>query len=215
VTVDEVLEAADKYLKKSEDWDIETVMPEEPENVVCAGKLHCQPVGLPLFCFGYKMRPLCGTERLKAEIMTEIIADILTDSASDFYKRMSDKNLLNSSFDCEVFTGDGYFALIFSGESSDPGKLFEELNRTIEDIKKSGLDRKYFDILRKDNYGSAIRRFNNVHSVAEMLLNDYFSGNEVFDGLDVLRNLTYEETQEFFEKNIITANSAVSVVKTS
>lgn len=214
VKVEDVIETSDKYLKKSENWEIETVIPDEPETIVCRTKQHHQPVGLPLFCFGYKMQPFSGQERLRADIMTEIIADILTDSASDFYKRMSDKNLLNSSFDCEVFSGDGYFSLIFSGESSDPHALFEELNKTINDKKKSGLDRKYFDILRKDNYGSMIRRFNNVHAVAEMMLNDYFAEIGVFDNLEVLRNLTYEETQEFFENNINTENAAVSVVST-
>ncbi|GHU52752.1 peptidase M16 [Clostridia bacterium] len=212
VNADEILEVADKSLKQNLDLEIENVFPDETLEIVKKSKEHIQAVGLPMFSFGYKMQPLSGIENLKAETITNIIADILTDSASPFYKTMSDKGLINSSFDCEVFNGDGFFSLIFSGESIDPYALYAELNKTIENAKINGLDKEHFENLRRENYGSSIKQFNNVNAVAEMLLNDYFAEVSCFDYLEILRTLKFEEVQEFLTNNIIPERSAVSIV---
>ncbi|MDR0918787.1 MAG: insulinase family protein [Oscillospiraceae bacterium] len=212
VKVADILEIADSCLKDSPDLEIETVFPKEDLNIVRKTTEHIQPVGLPIFNFGYKMQPYDGIDKLKAETITNIIADILTDTASPFYKTMSDRGLINSSFDCEVFTVDDVFTLIFAGESNDPYTLYKELNKVIDEAKVKGLDKVHFENLRRENYGSHIKQFNNVNSVAEMLLADYFADVNSFDVLNILRELKFEEVQDFLVNNIDTARSAVSIV---
>jgi predicted Zn-dependent peptidase len=212
VKVEDILRISDECLKENTPIEIENIFPEEPLTVVKKSKEHIQAVGVPMFSVGYKMQPYTGKENLKAETITNIIADILTDTASPFYKEMSDKGLINSSFDCEVFNGDGFFSLIFSGESNDPYTLQKELNNVFENAKIKGLDRQHFENLRRENYGGVIKHFNNVNAVAEMLLTDYFADVNSFDILDILRSLKFEEVQEFLVKNINTENSAISIV---
>jgi predicted Zn-dependent peptidase len=212
VKVQDILRISDECLKENTPIEIESIFPEEPLKVVKKSNEHIQAVGVPMFSVGYKMQPYTGKENLKSEIITTIIADILTDTASPFYKKMSDRGLINSSFDCEVFNGDGFFSLIFSGESNDPYTLQKELNDLFESAKIQGLDREHFENLRRDNYGGVIKHFNNVSAVAEMLLTDYFAGVNSFDALDILRSLKFEEVQEFLVKNINTENSAISIV---
>jgi predicted Zn-dependent peptidase len=213
ITVEDVLEIADKCLKPCEDLEIETVFPEEPPTVNKKSMVHIQPVGLPLFQIGYKIKPFSTPyEVLKAEIISNIIINILTDTASSFYKNMSDRNLLNSSFECEIFSGDSFFCIICSGESADPYMLYDELNKTIENAQIQGLDKKHFEALRKSEYGAAVKAFNNVNNIAEALLNNALTGYKTFDCLQILRDLTYDEVSNFFKTNVNTQNSAISIV---
>ena len=49
----------------------------------------------------------------------EIIISVLSSSASSkLYKLLDDKKLINQSFDNEYFYGQGYNAVIFSGEAA-------------------------------------------------------------------------------------------------
>jgi predicted Zn-dependent peptidase len=126
---------------------------------------------------------------------------------------MSEKGLINSSFESEVFAGDGFFTLMFSGESQNPEELYKNLNATIAKAQQDGINEELFESLRKEQYGSIIRSFNNVNSVAETLINDYFANVGSFDSLSILRSLTYDETLRFFKENINVDNSAISVVR--
>ena len=116
IKADEVLEICDKCLKPCEDKGLETVFPDEPESVVKSEITEKQPVGASIFNIGYKCKPESGKERLEKVMAASVAADILSDPSTEMYQKLLKEGIINSSFGTEVFTGDGYFTVIFSGE---------------------------------------------------------------------------------------------------
>lgn len=213
IKADEVLEVCDKYLKPCEDKGLETVFPDEPDSIVKSEITESQPVGKPLFNIGYKCSPKNGYERLKAEIESEIAASLLTDSSSNFYQRLISEGLINSNFDFECFCGDGYFSLIFGGESDQPFKVRDEILKEFERIKSEGIDENKFNQIKKSSYGKLVRQFNNVEEVANIMINAHMDGVSPYDEIEILSGIKITDVLEFIKTEILPEKMAVSIIK--
>lgn len=213
ITADEVLAICDECLKPCEDKGLETVFPEEPSGIVQPELREVQPVGTPIFNIGYKCAPCTGQERLKKSMAASVAAGILSDASSDMYQKLLNEGLINSSFGTEVFCGDGYFSLIFSGESDAPEKVRDAISREIKKAAAEGLSEKDFQRIKKSTYGLLIRELNNVEAVANLMLNAYMDGVAPFDTINQLSRLTSEDCLDFIRNELSDDKLVMSVVE--
>lgn len=213
ISADEVLAICDECLKPCEDRGLETVFPDEPDDIVKAEIRETQPVGTPLFSFGCKLAPCRGRARLEKSIKSMLAADMFADPSSELYQRLLRQQLINSSFGTEVFTGDDYFALIFSGESSSPEKVREAILGEIERVKTDGLCEEDFQRIKKAYYGMLIRELNNVEAVANLMINSHMDGVGPFDTIDVLSKMTSAEVLDFIKNEMTDDRFVLSVVE--
>ena len=126
---------------------------------------------------------------------------------------MYDNGLINTTFGTEVFSGDGYFCSIFSGESRNPHDVMNEIIKEIENAKINGLDRERFEIIKKAYYGSKIRECNNVESVATSMINSYMAGVTPFDEVETIAATTFEDVQKRLNKQFNTENVTISIIE--
>ncbi len=213
VKVDEVLEIADRRLAECKDIRLETSFPNEPDTVVKKEMTDKMSVGLPIFNIGYKSSPCSGYARLRAELEAYIATSIMADPSSSLYKSLMDDGLINTSFSTEVFTGDGYFTVIFGGESKNPREVYKRINNEIERIRTDGLDQRLYQNIKKCTYGSSIRELNNTEAVASLMINSYFSDVSPFDTLKVLSEMTYEDVMKCVCDRILPDKSAISIIE--
>lgn len=214
VNVDEVLEVADKELVTCEDVHLETTFPDEPAEICNNFSEQNLPVGLPLFNIGYKAKPCKGKELVKAEMVASMALSLIAGPTSSLYKDLTEEGLINSSFSTEVFTGDGYFANIFGGESPEPEKVFDRLKAEIERVKKDGFDKEQFNIIKNSKYGQLVRSFNNVEACASLMLNTHFVGSDAFEAVEVLAALTTEEIEASLDLMLDASKAAISIIRT-
>lgn len=213
INAEEVLAICDECLKPCEDKGLETVFPDEPDSVVTPEIYENQPVGATLFSIGYKCASCSGMERLKKTMAASIAASMLTDASTDMYKKLLDEEIINSSFASEVFYGDGYFTVIFSGESDKPEIVRKSLADEIGRIIADGLDEKDFARIKKSTYGSLIRELNNVEAVANLLINAHMDGVSPYDTINVLSELTSGDVYEFIKNELCEDKTVLSVIK--
>jgi len=213
IKADEVLEICNKCLKPCEDKGLETVFPDEPAEIVKNMITQNQPVGNPLFNIGYKCTPKKEYDRLKARICAEIAGALLTDNSCEFYQRLIAGGLVNSGFDYECFCGDGYFSLIFSGESSDPVKVKDEILKEFERMKSDGIDNEKFNGIKKLHYGRLIREFNNVEEVANIMINSHMDGISPYDEERTLSAVSANDVLEFIKSELFPEKLAISVIR--
>lgn len=213
VKTDEVLEVADRLLKPCENQELETVFEEEPYEVVKHDVTEHLPVGSPIFNIGIKCRPENGNARIKAEMECMIALNVLADPSTPLYKKMMDDGLINSTFCVEAFTGDGFFSLIFSGESESPERVREYIVNEIESAKINGLDKKMFNTIKKSTYGMMVRISNNPEAVASNLISAYMSGVEPYQSIKILSEMTYDDVQRCLIERFDTNNMTMSVIK--
>ncbi|MBR4627153.1 MAG: insulinase family protein [Ruminococcus sp.] len=213
ISADEVLAICDECLKPCEDKGLETVFPDEPEDIVKSEIYEVQPVGASIFNIGYKCRPCSGAERLKRSAAASIVSSMLADASSDMYQKLLKEEVINSSFDTEVFTGDGYFSVIFSGESSQPGRVRDALADEVDRWLSEGICSKDFQRIKKSTYGMLVRMLNNVESVANLMMNSHMEGTGPYDMISVLSELTEEDALEFLRNEFRRDRLVMSVIK--
>lgn len=213
VDVDKVLAICDELLKTTPDRHLETIFPDEPENVAEAEVTQRLEVASPLFNIGYKALPEEGLKGVKAVVETNIVLALLADESSDLYKRLYEDGLINSSFSSEVFNGSGYFCSVFGGESREPRRVLEEIQKEIERAKTEGLDRERFELIKKSYYGAQIRDFNNVEAVATLMLNSQMDGHNPFDIMEVIAKTTFDDVQTRLMNQLQTDKVTLSIIE--
>ena len=210
---DKVLEVCDKLLKNNENPELETAFEDEPETVCQSEVTQKLEIAMPLFNIGFKAKPSKGIEAVRAEIETNFVLSLLADESSDFYKKLYDDGIINSSFSSEVFMGDGYFCSIFGGESRDPhlvrDKLIEEINR----CKKEGLDKERFGLIKKSYYGALIRDLNDAEAIATTMINAGMEKLSAFDVIEAVAAVTFEDVTKRLNDQFNTENVTISIIE--
>ena len=210
---DKVLEMCDKLLKQGGNPELVTAFEDEPETVCKKEVVQKLEIAMPMFHVGFKAKPEKGIEAVRAEIETNFVLSLLADESSDFYKKLYDDGIINTSFSSEVFMGDGYFCSIFAGESRNPrlirDKIIDEINR----CKKEGLDEERFNIIKKSYYGALIRDLNDAEAIATIMLNAGMENLSACDVIESVAAVTFEDVQKRLEKQFNTENVTLSIIE--
>ena len=213
IRADEVLEICDELLRPCEDKELETIFPEEPDEIVQPEIREAQPVGAQIFHYGFKCADCRGQERLQKTLAAYTAASLLTDDASEFYQDLLRRHIINSSFDFDIFNGDGYFSVIFLGESDFPEEVRSALLGEMERWKKEGIDERAFQRLKKSTYGMLIRELNNVDAVANLMLNSHTDGVSPYAAIDTLSELTAQDVMKFVTEELREDRAVLSIIE--
>jgi len=211
-TVEQVLEVADRKLIPCDDPKLETVFPKETLDIVREETVASAAVGQTLFNIGIKCKPLEGYENLKAEVTASLILKIIASSSSPLYQDMLKDGIINSTFDTEVFNGDGFFVLIFSGESNAPQTVRDRIRDTIQSVQENGLDKAMFAEFQKSTYGELIREFNNVPAVTLSMISTHMAGCGIYDTTKALSEMTLEDCNRFLREEIDVKRMSLSMI---
>ncbi len=212
VDIDKVLEVCDKCLKQNENIGLETAFEYEPETVCKKEVVQKLEIAMPMFNIGFKAKPENGVAGLKAEIETNFVLSLMSNESSEFYKKLYNDGIINSTFYSEVFMGDGYFCSVFGGEARDPRLIRDKIIDEIERCKREGLDKKRFETIKKAYYGSLIKSLDDPESLATFMLNYGMEGLSAFDKIDAVANCTFEDVTERLMKQFNTENVTLSII---
>lgn len=213
VDEDKVLELCGKLLKNNDNPELETAFEDEPETVCKKEVVQRLEISMPMFNIGFKAKPENGLDALRAEVETNFVLSMLADESSDFYKKLYDEGLINSSFSSEVFKGDGYFCSIFGGESRDPRLVRDKLIEEIDRCKKEGFDRERFNCVKKAYFGALIRNLNDAEAIATNMINAGMEGLSFFDVIETVAAVSFEDMAKRLEKQFDTENVTISIIE--
>ncbi len=212
INADEVLAICDEMLRPCEDKGLETVFPEEPDTIVEADIREKQSVGASIFQLGYKCLP-CSEDFLRKELTASLAVSYLTDASSEMYNRLLTEGIINASFGGEVFAGDGYFSVIFSGESENPDAVRDAVANEIKRISAEGIDEKIFNRIKKATYGDLVRQLCNVTAMASAMINSHMAGYKAFEVVDTVSELTAEDALAFIRNELLADKTVLSVIE--
>ncbi len=195
VDIDTCLKQIKEGIKNTQPKEIIRIKPEEPQTVAQSYTEQALEVAQPMFCFGFKEKIAEPEKTVKEKVITALLLNIISGESSPLYKDLINKCLINDEFDSEHFCGNGYSALIFEGESSDPKAVAEAIKNEITRLKADGIDKKLFSAIRKGMYGSSIRLYNNVESIAMQLVDCAMNDCGLFDEIKYLKSITIDDVQ--------------------
>ncbi len=211
--IDSVLKATDKVLKPANPFYLERAFCDEPETVVTEKVEQVLPVSAPMFNIGFKGKTGTEAENIRGSILDEIFLEVLCDDYTPLYRELYDEGIINATFGSEVFSGRDYIALMISGESRDPEKVYKRLKEKFDELLENGIPEDLFNAAKRTVYGHYMRSSERVTGVAMSLFNCHFPGVDMYELIEIAANATAEEVIERIKFTYSSANSAISVIK--
>ncbi len=213
VDVDSVVKICDEYLEKAEDVTVERSFEPEPRDIVKSYDEYHLAMSVPVFSFGYKEKCETPERSLNDIVETNILLEVLCGESSPLYSRLIEKGLINSEFSKEYFTGYGYEAIMFDGESTNPRAVADEIKKEVAKLKANGIDDELFETVRRNLYGKEIMQYNDIDAVANGMIGAYFSNYNIFDVMDIYKSVTKNDVEKRLSGIMDEKYSALSVVK--
>ena len=213
VTKDQVIEIADRILRKEEPVYFEQIVPEEPESVSQNYIEEDLGVDIKKFAIGFKETLTDILPTPKHTLVVNLAMEVIAGKMSALYSRLMDEGLINTSFGKEYFTGRGFACSIFSGESNAPDKVRDEIIAEIKGLKDNGISDDDFDVALKKLYGAHIFGYNDVDDLAGNLIDAYFGGYGLFDTVKVYKEVKKEDVERAIAESFNTENCCLSVIK--
>ncbi len=201
VTVDEVLEVADRILPEQKPVEIIRHTEAERPEVFKKKVEKRMEVAMPLFAIGIKDTEISDDpmERLKKAECAEIINEVLFGKSGEFYNELYESGMivgLDSGFDHNR----SFSFNTISGEAKDPDAVYKRFVEYIEQVRRDGLDRERFEISRRMLYADSLKDYDSTSEIANNVMFEAFEGVSVFDATEVIKGITYEYASELFYK---------------
>ncbi len=212
---EELLKEVKKRIINNENKGIiKRIYPNEPEEINQKEKIVEMEVNNPLFVIAFKDIVLENkTEQVKKHIAIEILLYMLLGKSSTLYKKLYNEGLIMAEPDLDYEFSKEYAHITISGQSNNPKKLVEYFIEEIEKIKQNGLDEQQFKRIKKKILGDYITEYNDISSIARMLMSDYFKGINSFDYIENHSQVSKEYTQKILTEIFNTEKMVVSIVK--
>ena len=212
----EALAIADRMLKPAEQITVSSATIDEPRTVVKKEAEESFPIAVPIFQIGFKGNAGDSTTNSIKQIYGEIIMDMICGESSDLYRKMYDTGLINSTFSSEMFGGRDFICCLFEGESREPKKIYQTLCEEIDRLRVDGLDKASFDRCKKATYGRYVTAYCKPTSMAHFMLTSHFTGmRDVYESLEIVTNVTFEEIVACFMEDFVSEYSCISIVNPS
>lgn len=216
LSFDEILRVIDKTERKDSKKieEVNRVFKEEPKGVRENFIEESMMTSTPLFYIGFKDEDinLSGKERVKKDLMTNFILDMLFGSSSIFYNELYEEGIIDSSFGA-YFTGKkSYGHSLIVGESKKPKEVYERVMNLFEKDPQSILNEDDFNRIKRKNIGGFLMSFNSVESIANNFIDLYFEEVLLIDYLEILESIEYKNLIERLKKHFVKENVVLSII---
>ncbi len=215
VDPDHVFTLADKKLKYCKPLEVENFFPEEPYEVNQKTVSESFDMQSSIFNLGFKENVATASKRSSSDLIyTDIILNCMSSRTSEMHRELLQKELINiPSFSYEYFEGPGYASVIFSGESGNPEKAAEIIQKYADKIRSTGIDKKTFERVKKAVYGQNLSVFNSVSEIANLTLDFSLSGREIFEHMNILEEASVEKANDKLKTMLESKCSVLSIAK--
>ena len=213
--LEEILEEIKKRLvKKEEQGEIKRIYPEKEKEINKKYNEVQMEVSTPLFMIGYKdIEGMADkNEIVKKHIAIEILLNMIVGKSSEIYKELYEAGDLLSTPDLDYEFSDEYAHILISGQSKNPQKIKEKIEKIIQNYKENGLNEEHFNRIRKKIYGDYVVEYNSVGDIARMFLADKIKGINSFDYIEEYNTVTKEYAERVLKNVFKTENMVMSVV---
>ncbi len=187
------------------------LLPEEPTLPLQSFLEKKMEVSTPLFTLGFKDD--ASVVGYKHSIAMRLLLDMNFGRGSDLYKSLYDEGMIDQNFSADYTFGVGYGYSVLSGESEEPEAVRDRFFEAIASLKEKGLSRTDFDRVVKKRKGRFISSFNSPQAMANAFISYDMKGINVFDYLDILDQITFEEVTEIFNKHFVIEHASLSVIR--
>lgn len=142
-----------------------------------------------------------AASRARREVGMSILSEMLFCRAGRFYHELFEAGNISPSYSYECSTLDGHSPLAYHavvGEADDPQLVFDFYCDYLKQVRQTGLLREDFERIRRVLYAGFVAQFDFPDDIAELLCEAEGDGRGLFDALDAIESITFEEIEALF-----------------
>ena len=136
-----------------------------------------------------------GRALLKADLITEIIFDLIFGSSSEYYETLLNEGLINDSFSYETTFEPSFGFSIVGGDTRYPDELAESLRNKLEGVKEMVFSEEEFNRIKNKKMGRFLSALNSVEFIANQFTQYAFNGIDLFSILELLEEITVQDLE--------------------
>ena len=210
--VDNILEEVKKRLKPNHNkQEVQRIYPKEQEEIVEKYKEAKMDISKPLFLIAYKDKVETG-EMVKKDLAIECICNMLIGKSSNLYQKLYKEGLISEEFGYNYEFSKTYAHILIQNTSNNPQKVAEEISKEIENYNQTGFNNEEFERIKKKIYGEYVKSYNDISSISNYLLSDYFKEINSFEFLEEILVLDKDYVEKVFKEVFVEDRKVISVV---
>ncbi|MBO5397647.1 MAG: insulinase family protein [Clostridia bacterium] len=210
--VDNILEEVKKRLKPNHNkQEVQRIYPKEQEEIVEKYKEAKMDISKPLFLIAYKDKVETG-EMVKKDLAIECICNMLIGKSSNLYQKLYKEGLISEEFGYNYEFSKTYAHILIQNTSNNPQKVAEEISKEIENYNQTGFNNEEFERIKKKIYGEYVKSYNDISSISNNFLSDYFKEINSFEFLEEILVLDKDYVEKVFKEVFVEDRKVISVV---
>jgi len=210
----QIIELAQKLTEKdssSKEKPPHTFHGNEPAQVAKPFTKKSMSVSIPLFQMGFKaLYPETASPTTMAA--SSILADMVAGESSEIYSDLYNLGMIDNQFSVEYIGGTYYGIFLLAGTSSQPKEIRNRILKTIDAIKRNGLDSKRFEIIKNKHIGRYIRSLNSIETLSSLQADLFTKDQDISDAMDAFQNVTLKDVESQLNAHLQEKNCAISII---
>ena len=166
----------------------------------------------PCIGVGFKEKPLTPENRVKGEILCDLLSEVICGGMTPLYRKLYDEGLVNPGFGGEYLAVDGCCCLLFTGESEQPELVRSLLLEEIARVRREGVDEELFTLCKNQMYGEMLETLESVTGASGCLVTSHMRGTTISDSIGTLAALTKQELDEALQTMLLEEHSATVLI---
>ncbi len=187
------------------------IFPREPKRLSTRNETKIKNNGISKLLFGIKIEPVRQNAHLqiKREMAYTMMLNILLGPSSPMFEKLLEEKLINQSFSIQTnFEKNAENILIFA-ETKKVYKLKKILVQLFTEEAHLYLNEESFERYKKVYLGQVIYALNSLENKAYLYGKYYHMGSSLFDVVEILKLITYEDVVDTLESIQIKAISTL------
>lgn len=185
---------------------------EEPKEIVKKYIEKEMNISMPILMIAYKDNDL-KSNKVKKDIALDLLATILFNQSTDFYKNLYESGKILSAPSVTYEFSKTYAHLLIQVQTNFVGEVTDAITKQIKKAQEEGLNQEDFERAQKSVYGSLIKDYNEVSTIANGIVSDYFKNINSFDYFEEFNSVNKEYVEKILKELLVEENKVVSVIK--
>jgi predicted Zn-dependent peptidase len=200
IKVDDVMEVIknnEKLNKRKSNLPITIKKEKEPVKVVDEYKCFEENIVVPKLSYSYKFNldDIKGDQLLTRQYLSLIFSHLFGET-SKFNEKVLEENLATGFYIDHIYF-DNIYALSIEAESEFADLFKEEVDKTLEKINITKED---FERVKKIWISVVIRGLDHKENLAYTIVDDVVRDGKVFDQIELINRINYQELQEIIKR---------------
>lgn len=185
---------------------------EEPKEIVEKYIEKQMHISMPIVMIGYKDNDL-KSNKVRKDIAIDLLATILFSKSTKFFEELYEEGKILSVPSVNYEFSKTYAHLLIQVQTNFVQEVIDAITNQIENVKQTGINDEDFRRAQKSVYGDLIKDYNEVSTIANGIVSDYFKGINSFDYFEEFNSVNKEYVEKVLKELLLENNKVVSVIK--